>query len=140
MNETERQPKRGRGILIERIFARGVAGTTIWKWRRALFVACLGLPAFAFAVFVAFLARAVTGSTGRVASFAIRFMRFACSCSRRKRTSSARESSFFSLIHDSEKYATCGRGPLCVPLLVRSSGQLILHKTIRWLPKAWGTC
>src|SRR5215207_4342926 len=102
INEIERQPKRGRAMLIERTFTRGAAGNAIWKRRRVL---SLGLLTLAFGAATFFLARTATG-TGRVASFAIRCMLCACSCSRRKRTSSARESSFLSLIHDSEKYVT----------------------------------
>src|SRR5437899_361263 len=95
LKETKRQLKRGRGMLIERtfVFTRGAAGMAIWKLRRAF---CFGLLVLAFGVVFAFLARTVVG-TGRVVSFTMRFMCLACSCSRRKRTSSARESSFLVL-------------------------------------------
>src|SRR5258706_4882135 len=137
ISEKKRQPKRGRGMLSERmfLFTRGAAGMAIWKLRRAF---CFGLLVLTFGVVFAFLARTVVG-TGRVVSFTMRFMCLACSCSRRKRTSSARESSFLVLMRDSERYATCGRGRLCVLLPVRSSGQPILYRTTHWLPKVWDT-
>src|SRR5215208_7983879 len=121
-------------MLKPRSSVSGAMGSrATWK-RRALLVR----PDLRF-VFVVLLARVLTGAV-RVASTTARCIRCLFSLSRRRRTSSLRLISFFSLIHYSERYAMFGHGLLYVPSPVRSNGRPDCYTAIHSLPTVWDTC